>query len=141
MAPGPFPLGRPYDRCVAASNLFRRMIPPDPSAIGTQPDYRFTLANERTFLAWIRTSLAIAAGGLGVVHLLPEFGGREVLGIGLLALSLVVAAASYRRWVMLETSMRLGETLPPSRLPALLAAATALVGVGAALLLLLDGAS
>ena len=126
---------------MAAPSLFRRIVPPDPSAIGTPPDYRFTLANERTFLAWIRTALAMAAGGLGVVHLLPEFGGREVLGIGLLGLSLVVAVASYRRWVMLETSMRRGEPLPPSRLPALLATATALVGVGAALLLVLDGAS
>lgn len=126
---------------MGAPNLFRRIVPPDPSGIGEAPDYRFTLANERTFLAWIRTSLAMAAGGLGVVHLLPDLDGREVLGVGLLAMSLVVAVASYRRWVMLETSMRLGQTLPPSRLPAVLAVATALVGVGAALLLVVQGSS
>ena len=33
---------------------------------GTEPDPRFTLANERTFLAWIRTSLALLAGGIAI---------------------------------------------------------------------------
>jgi putative membrane protein len=49
---------------------------PDPSdirAVGEEPDYRFTLANERTFLAWIRTSLALLAGGVAVVQLVPGF--------------------------------------------------------------------
>ena len=126
---------------MSGERLLRRIVPPDPRDLGTPPDYRFTLANERTFLAWIRTALALAAGGLGVVHLLPEFGGREPLGIGLLALSLVVAVASYRRWVLLETAMRRGETFPPSRMPAVLAAATALVGLAAAILLVLDSSS
>lgn len=126
---------------MAGDGLLRRIVPPDPRNSGTPPDYRFTLANERTFLAWIRTALALAAGGLAVVHLLPEFGGREPLGIGLLGLSLVTAVASYRRWVLLETSMRRGETLPASRLPALLAVATAVFGLAAALLLVLDGGS
>ena len=31
---------------------------------GKTPDYRFTLANERTFLAWIRTALALMAGAV-----------------------------------------------------------------------------
>ncbi len=38
------------------------------------PDYRFTLANERTFLTWLRTSLALIAAGVAVVQLVPEFG-------------------------------------------------------------------
>ena len=33
---------------------------------GTEPDPRFTLANERTFLAWIRTALALIAGGVAL---------------------------------------------------------------------------
>lgn len=119
----------------------RRIVPPDPRRVGDAPDYRFTLANERTFLAWIRTALAMAAGGLAIIELLPDLTGRQPLGIGLLALSLVTAAASYRRWVLLETAMRQGATLPPSRLPAVLAVATAIVGVAAAALLVLDSAS
>lgn len=35
------------------------MPPHDWSRQGEEPDYRLTLANERTFLAWIRTALAI----------------------------------------------------------------------------------
>ena len=33
---------------------------------GTDPDPRFTLANERTFLAWIRTSIAFMAAGVAI---------------------------------------------------------------------------
>lgn len=34
--------------------------------VGSEPDPRFTLANERTFLAWIRTVLAVITGGVAV---------------------------------------------------------------------------
>lgn len=114
------------------------IIPPDPRGFGTEPDYRFTLANERTFLAWIRTALALAAGGLGVIHLLTDFAGRELLGVVLLGLSVVTAAAAYRRWAMVETAMRRQEPLPSSRLPTIIAAGTAGAGLGACLLLVLD---
>ena len=40
----------------------RRWFPADPREVGRDADYRFTLANERTFLAWVRTALALAAG-------------------------------------------------------------------------------
>ncbi len=117
-----------------------RVVPPDPRRYGSEPDYRFTLANERTFLAWVRTALALAAGGLAAVGLLDEFRGNEVLGVALLVLSFVTASSAYRRWSLNERSMRLDEPLPPSRLPALMAAATALVAVVAAVLLVLDPA-
>ena len=59
--------------------------PPDDD--GTEPDPRFTFANERTFLAWSRTALALVVAGLGVVQLLPPFPGvpwgRHVLGVPL----------------------------------------------------------
>ena len=44
--------------------LTRRVFP-----AGREPDPRFTLANERTFLAWIRTALGLLAGGIGVLTL------------------------------------------------------------------------
>ena len=118
--------------------LRTRLLPPDPRRSGDEPDYRFTLANERTFLSWIRTSLALAAGGLAAVGLLDEFDGSEVLGILLLALSFTVAATSYRRWARNERSMRLKEPLPTSRLPMLMAMGTALVAIVAAVLLVID---
>lgn len=121
-----------------AVSLLGKWIPPDPRMVGEEPDYRFTLANERTFLAWVRTALALAAGGLGVVSLLPDFVGSEILGILLLALSFVTAASSYRRWVGNEQAMRLGKALPHSRLPQVMAAGTALVALVAALLFAFD---
>ncbi len=113
---------------------FRRS---DPRAVGTQPDYRFTLANERTFLAWIRTSLALGAGGLGAIHLIDNFYGQEVIGLALLALSFITASTSYRRWAANEQSLRLGAPLPPSLLPRIVAIGTALLGLVAAVLFVL----
>lgn len=118
--------------------LRERILPPDPRGVGDEPDYRFTLANERTFLAWIRTALALAAGGLAAVGLLEDFAGGEVLGIGLLALSFATAASAYRRWALNERSMRLNEPLPMSRLPMMMAIGTAVVAVVAAVMLVVD---
>ena len=112
----------------------------DPRSVGDEPDYRFTLANERTFLSWIRTSLALAAGGLGALNLIEDVYGHEWIGMTLLALSFLTAANSYRRWARNERSMRLGEPLPASRLPAIIAIGTALLGVGAAILFIVDAA-
>ncbi|MGH1491926.1 MAG: YidH family protein [Acidimicrobiales bacterium] len=118
--------------------MLRRLLPPDPRQIGREPDYRFTLANERTFLAWIRTSLALAAGGLGVASLLPDFRWSEPLGLLLLALSFTTAASSYRQWARNETAMRLGQPLSPSHLPAFMAGAVAIVALVTALLFVVD---
>ena len=115
-----------------------RILPQDPRQIGTEPDYRFTLANERTFLAWIRTALALAAGGLAAISLLDDFAHSEPLGIGLLALAFLTAASAYRRWASNERSMRLGEPLPRSRLPRAMAVSTALVSLVAAVLFIVD---
>lgn len=114
------------------------IFPSDPRAVGEEPDYRFTLANERTFLAWIRTSLALGAGGLGALHLIDDVFGATALGLMLLALSFITAATAYRRWALNETAMRLGETLPPSRLPQFIAVGTALLGLIAAILFAVD---
>jgi putative membrane protein len=116
----------------------RHLFPADPRTVGKDPDYRFTLANERTFLAWIRTALALAAGGLGAVTILDDFTGEEVLGIGLLALSFLTAATAYRRWALNEHAMRLDEPLPPSRLPMYMAIGVAVVAIVAAVLFVID---
>ena len=115
-----------------------RIFPGDPRSVGTDPDYRFTLANERTFLAWIRTALALAAGGLAAVTVLDDFPGEEGLGIGLLALSFLTALTSYRRWASNERAMRLGTPLPSSRLPLIMSIAVAIVAVLAAVMFAID---
>jgi len=116
----------------------RHLFPSDPRTVGKDPDYRFSLANERTFLSWIRTALALAAGGLAAVTILDDFPGEEYLGVALLALSFLTAASAYRRWALNERAMRLDEPLPPSRLPMLMAIGVAIVAVTAAVLFVVD---
>jgi len=114
------------------------LLPPDPRKVGEEPDYRFTLANERTFLAWIRTALALSAGGLGALHLIPDPYSSALIGITLLGFSVATAATSYRRWALNETSMRLGRPLPKSKLPQVMAVSTTVIALLAAILFALD---
>ncbi|OBB58955.1 YidH family protein [Mycolicibacterium monacense] len=93
------------------------------SAGEQEPDYRFTLANERTFLAWIRTSLALIAGGIAVVQFVPSFGipgVRHGLSVALTAGGGVLAALAVRRWQRVQAAMRRDEDLPATRVPVLL---------------------
>lgn len=109
--------------------------------IGHDPDYRFTLANERTFLAWIRTSLALIAGGLAVFQFVPDFGvpgGRETLGAALIVLGTVLAVGSILRWASAEEAMRQDRPIPVTRLPVVLAVGVMIVTVMVAILLLMD---
>ncbi len=118
----------------------RPLFPGDPRSVGSDPDYRFTLANERTFLAWIRTALALAAGGLGAITILDETFGADALGLALLALSFLTAATAYRRWALNERAMRLDEPLPPSKLPMVMAIGVSVVAAVAAVLFVIGAA-
>lgn len=98
---------------------------------GAEPDYRFTLANERTFLAWIRTSLGLLAGAVAMVQLVPQFGipgGRHVVAAFLTVLAMLSAGLGLRRWQQVERAMRRGEPLPPERGPAILGIGLLLLG-------------
>jgi putative membrane protein len=108
--------------------------------VGENPDYRFTMANERTFLAWVRTSLALMAAGVALIQYVPGIGvGRHVVGFSLIAVGGVLAASSYSRWERNERAMRLGQRLPRSPLPQLLGTALALVAVATLVIVVLDG--
>lgn len=107
-------------------------VKPDP--VGETPDYRFSLANERTFLAWIRTGLAFIAGGLACAQFLPPLPIvhlREAISVLLLVLGGLVALRAVSHWARTEQAMRLKQDLPPSSFPAILAVA---VAAGAAFL-------
>ncbi|MDQ3146595.1 MAG: DUF202 domain-containing protein [Actinomycetota bacterium] len=110
----------------------------DDGRTGIEPDARFSLANERTFLAWNRTALALLAGGLAVVQFADDALGsapaRLVVGLPLVALSGVLAATSHRRLQANQVALRTGGALPRSTLPALLAATIAGVAAVATLL-------
>jgi putative membrane protein len=98
----------------------------EPTGEEQEPDYRFTLANERTFLAWIRTALALIAGGVAVVQFVPAFGipgVRLALSVALTAGGGVLAALAVRRWQHVQTAMRRDDELPPTRVPLVLGGA------------------
>jgi putative membrane protein len=102
-----------------------------------EPDVRFSFANERTFLAWNRTALALIATGIAATQLLPSFhitDGRRLLGLPLVALGALVAAASLRHWRANERAMRRGDPLPRSPMPFILASGIVVVGVIGAVL-------
>jgi len=102
---------------------------------GDEPDPRFTLANERTYLAWVRTSLAMVAGGVALRALTisgPHYL-RTILAVGLIVLGAVVGLGSFVRWARVERAMRRHEPLPSFGLGVMMTAALVLV---AALLIL-----
>lgn len=77
----------------------------------TEPDYRFTLANERTFLAWQRTALGLLAAAVAVVQFLPEMavpGVRHALGAAVGVLAMLTAGAGLHRWYQVDQAMRRG---------------------------------
>jgi putative membrane protein len=106
---------------------------------GTEPDNRFSLANERTFLAWIRTSLALLAGGVALDTVDLDDGHsslQTVLALALVLLGLGCAGASWVRWARTERAMRHQEPLPATTATAWFALVMVLVAVGLVVLLL-----
>ena len=75
------------------------------SRVGEAPDYRFSLANERTFLAWIRTALGFLAAGVGL----------DQLALLLCLFAGGLAIYGYLRWLSNEKAMRLKQDLPYTR--------------------------
>ena len=107
---------------------------------GTEPDPRFTFANERTFLAWSRTALALVVAGLGIVQLLPPFPGvpwgRHALGVPLIVFGAIVAVTAYREWTRNQWAMRHEQPLPRSVMPAFMTVIIAAMAVVSAVVVL-----
>jgi len=117
------------------SRLARWLLPD-----GDEPDPRFTLSNERTFLAWIRTALAFLAAGVA----LDAFAGdvfhddlRRAASITAVVVGLVIALIAAFRWRSVEASMRRRRPLPLPALLPLLALGTVVAAVLVLVLVLL----
>lgn len=107
-------------------------------------DARFSYANERTFLAWIRTALGLITAGLAITELLPPFrlaGGRRLIGLPLIVLGVVMALLSFWNWRANETAMREGRSLPGSPLPLIAAAVVSTVAVMGLIIVLVSGST
>ena len=109
-------------------------------AEGTEPDPRFTFANERTFLAWLRTSLALVVAGVAVAVLAESgdaaAGAYRPLAAALIVLGMAASAAAFTRWMANERAMRRREPLPGLGLGTVLAGGIAVVALGLVLLIL-----
>ena len=109
---------------------------------GTEPDARFTFANERTFLAWSRTALALVVAGLAIAQLLPPFpgvpAGRHVLAIPLIVLGAAISVISYLEWRRNQRALRLKQPLPRSLLPRILAISIAVMAAVAIAIVLVS---
>jgi putative membrane protein len=105
-----------------------------------EPDYRMSLAAERTFLAYIRTGLALAAAGVAVAGALPDAGAkvlRQAVGFVLVLLGGSVLAFARPRWRAVTAAMRAGRPLPAVRFSAVLSVALTAVIVAAAVVVVL----
>lgn len=107
-------------------------------AVGQEPDPRFTLANERTFLAWIRTSLGLLVAGLAVevLQIPVDDGMRKGVAITAVMLGLLTAVSAFPRWMASERAMRLAGPLPAMRGGASLSLAIAVLCAVAVVVLL-----
>ena len=107
---------------------------------GEDPDYRFSLANERTFLAWIRTALALLAGGVLLEQFSTELGPHAVVVVLAVLLGLLAAglsAMAYFRWRANEMAMRNGDKLPGTLAISLVAGGLLVVAAVVSVLLVL----
>lgn len=142
------------DRCrapgrAAPADVGRRLTdrtPPlaDTSVVSEQPserepDYRMSLAAERTYLAYLRTGLALLAAGVAVVGALPDAGAlalRRGIGVALVALGGTVLALARPRWKAVDRAIRTGQRLPPARTTQVLGFVLAVLAIAAGVLVL-----
>lgn len=109
----------------------RSRFPRSVFGTGQEPDPRFTLANERTFLAWTRTALALIAGGVALELLGVDLQSslRLVGSLLLVATGILLPILSWIEWMSTERALRMGRPLPRSPLGAGLAVVVTCVGL------------
>jgi len=109
--------------------------------VGDEPDPRFTLANERTALAWMRTALALVAGGVAIISVaslpgLPRW--SAVVGAVACVGGAVLACRAVTGWAHVERALRLKQALPAPRALATLAGGVVVLAVVALVITVIE---
>ena len=94
------------------------------------PNFRFIMANERTFLAWQRTALGLLAAAVAVVQFVPHAlvpGARNIVAAVLAVLAVLTAVTGIRRWEQVDAAVRTGRPIPDHHMAAWLSAGLVLV--------------
>jgi putative membrane protein len=102
-----------------------------------EPDYRFTLANERTHLAYVRTALAFLAGGVALAEASSE-GGQRLLAAAAVLIGALIGLTAHWRWRRADQAIRSGDPLPRSRSLILTSVAVGVLALGALTTMLVD---
>jgi putative membrane protein len=99
--------------------------------VGAEPDPRFSFANERTTLAWLRTALALIAAGVSVDVFLDDLTGavRKAVAILLLLLGIGCSIGAFLRWMRNERALRDRQPLPGAGFALTLSYALAALGI------------
>ncbi|QLL06014.1 YidH family protein [Mycobacterium vicinigordonae] len=106
--------------------------------VGQEPDPLYSLANERTYLSWLRFAVTLLAGAVAIDRLLiehPQFE-SEILALGLVAIAFGTCGIGVRRWFVSERALRQRQPLPGFGAPLLVIVAILLAGAGVIVLVL-----
>ncbi|WP_107704649.1 YidH family protein [Nocardioides allogilvus] len=103
----------------------------------TEPDIRFSLANERTFLAWVRTAIGLVAAGVAIFHLVDPSAATTVLSLLLLASGALAGCVGYAHFRAADRAIRAGEMLPTNGVVFVLLTAAVVLGAAAAVVTVL----
>lgn len=106
--------------------------------VGLEPDPLYTLANERTYLSWLRLAVTLLAGAVAIDRLFLEHPrlDSQVIALVLVVVAFGTCGLGVWRWWMTERALRRRLPLPGFGPPLLGTAAIVLVGVGISILIL-----
>lgn len=107
----------------------------------TEPDIRFTLANERTFLAWVRTAIGLVAAGVALFHLVDESTTTmTILALLLLGAGALAVFAGFSHFRRADEAIRTGEPMPTRGVLVVVMTGVVLLAVAAGVVSVLAGA-
>jgi putative membrane protein len=107
--------------------------------VGREPDPLYSLANERTYLSWLRLAVTLLAGAVAIDRLFLEhpWYGSKALALALVVIAFATCGIGVQRWWMTERAVRLRQPLPGFGAPLLGVVAIILAGIGVIILVLI----